>query len=176
MLDQQKQVLSATREVVAAHIDLSKRRSVPFEPHVLSQLTSAPQAVALPGKLTEAAAQQFALDWVEAWNRRDVEAVLAHFAEDAIFVSPKAERIFGTARLEGKAALRSYWQRALAQIAELRFELEVAHWSARSETLTVVYQAALGGASPVRATELMSFRDGRVVRGEALYGAAQNVT
>jgi ketosteroid isomerase-like protein len=32
----------------------------------------------------------FAETWITAWNRRDVEGVLAHFAEEAEFVSPVA--------------------------------------------------------------------------------------
>jgi hypothetical protein len=30
-------------------------------------------------------AADFARDWVTAWNDRDVEAVLGHFADDAVF-------------------------------------------------------------------------------------------
>lgn len=171
MVDVKKQVVSATREVVAAHIDLSSRRSVAFEELVFAKLGAAPVALPLDGSMTEAAAQQFARDWVDAWNRRDAEAVLAHYAEDAVFVSPKAERIVGSARLVGKAALRSYWQTALTQIKSLRFTLDAASWSPRAQTLTVLYQAALGDAAPVRATEIMRFRDGSIVHGEALYGA-----
>ena len=47
-----------------------------------------------------------------------------------------------------------------------------ASYSPGSETLTVLYQASVDGQPPVRATEIMRFRDGRIVRGEALYGAA----
>jgi ketosteroid isomerase-like protein len=32
----------------------------------------------------------FANFWIAAWNRRDVEAVLAHYSEHAQFVSPVA--------------------------------------------------------------------------------------
>jgi uncharacterized protein (TIGR02246 family) len=39
----------------------------------------------------EAAA--FARQWVTAWNDRDVEAVLSHFADDAVFTSPLADRV-----------------------------------------------------------------------------------
>lgn len=172
MVDPKKQRLSATREVVAAHIDLSSRRSVAFEELVFAKLAAAPVAIPLSGTMTEAAAQQFARDWVDAWNRRDAEAVLAHYAEDAVFTSPKAERIVGTARLVGKAALRAYWQAALAQIASIRFTLDAASWSPRAQTVTVLYQAELNGAAPVRATEIMRFRDGLVSQGEALYGAS----
>ncbi len=30
----------------------------------------------------------FVAGWIDAWNRRDIEAVLAHFADDVRFTSP----------------------------------------------------------------------------------------
>ena len=35
-------------------------------------------------------AQGFAEEWAAAWNRRDVDAVLAHFHDDVVFTSPVA--------------------------------------------------------------------------------------
>ena len=37
----------------------------------------------------------FVTDWIEAWNRLDVEAVLAHFHEDTVFSSPLPRRLLG---------------------------------------------------------------------------------
>jgi ketosteroid isomerase-like protein len=122
--------------------------------------------------MTDAAAEQFARAWIQAWNRRDAEAVLAHYAEAAVLISPKAERFVGQARIEGKPALRAYWQAALAQIQSLEFKLAAALWSARAETLTVVYEAALQGQPPTRAVEVMRFQAGKILHGEALYGVA----
>jgi acyl-CoA thioesterase FadM/ketosteroid isomerase-like protein len=172
MVDQANQKVAAVREVVAAHIDLTNRRSAPFAPDVLAQLQAAPQAAHPAAPMTEAAAQQFARAWIEAWNRRDAEAVLAHYAEDAVFISPKAERFVGTPRIEGRAALRSYWQTALSHIQRLEFTLLEAVWSARAETLTIVYRAALQDQPPVRAAEIMRFEAGYIVHGEGLYGAS----
>lgn len=135
------------------------------------ELTLETSSAAPEGPLTEAAAQQFAREWVAAWNRHDAEAVLAHYAEDALFVSPKAERLVGSGLVVGKAALRSYWQAALARAKKLEFVLDTASYSPRSETLTVLYSSSVDGQPAVRATEIMRFRDGRIVRGEALYGA-----
>ena len=42
---------------------------------------------------TEIDAVAFSRAWVDAWNRRDIEAVLAHFHDDAVFSSPIAQRI-----------------------------------------------------------------------------------
>src|SRR5579863_4666674 len=63
----------------------------------------------------DAEAAEFARHWEAAWNRRDVEAVLAHFAEDVVFTSPVAQQI-GFARsgiIQGKSELRRYWLAAL---------------------------------------------------------------
>jgi ketosteroid isomerase-like protein len=70
-------------------------------------------------------AMAFAGHWVKAWNDHDVEAVLAHFADDAVFTSPLATRLFpgsgGVVR--GKDALRQYWTAGVRANPALRFEL-----------------------------------------------------
>ncbi len=168
MVDPVRQKVAAVREVVAAHIDLTTRKTTPFPADLLARLEAG--VVPAPA-MTDVWAQALARAWTEAWNRRDIEAVLAHYADDAVFVSPKAERFVGNAVIQGKAALRDYWQTALGQIKNLRFTLEEALWSTRAETLTIVYQAELGDQAPTRAVEILRFRGGRVVRGEGLYGA-----
>ena len=44
----------------------------------------------------------FAETWIAAWNRRDVDAVLAHFADDAEFVSPAAHKFVGHSVLRSR--------------------------------------------------------------------------
>lgn len=171
MVDTKRQKVAAVREVVAAHIDLATRRTTTFAESVTAQLQAAPSALPPGGVMSEAAAQAFARQWIAAWNRRDVEAVLAHFAADAVFISPKAEQIVGNGRIEGKAALRAYWNQALERIRGLHFELEEAVWSPRTETLTVIYVSSAEGRVPVHSTEIMQFKNGHVVLGRALYGA-----
>jgi acyl-CoA thioester hydrolase len=170
------QVLSATSEVVAAHIDLRTRRTTPFEAELRARFAEA-LVTSLPGSvMTDGAAQAFARRWIDAWNRRDVEAVLAHYAETAEFWSPRAERITGSPRVEGKAALRAYWQAALSQHQSLEFTLDTAFWSPRSETLVITYRAGFNGQPPNRASEMMRFRGGSIVLGEAFYGGSALAT
>jgi hypothetical protein len=59
------------------------------------------------------AMMRFADAWIAAWNRRDVEAVLAHYAEDARFVSPVARAVVGRAVLCNKQELAGYWRGAV---------------------------------------------------------------
>ncbi len=67
----------------------------------------------------------FGQAWVSAWNRHDVDGVLAHFHDDVVFTSPvAAELLPGTAGVvQGKAALREYWTTALAAVPGLHFEV-----------------------------------------------------
>lgn len=67
----------------------------------------------------------FAADWLTAWNNHDIEAVLAHFAEDAVFTSPLAARVVPQSGgiVNGKQALRDYWTRAIDRLPALHFTL-----------------------------------------------------
>jgi hypothetical protein len=52
-------------------------------------------------------ANAFATNWIRAWNKKDVDAVLEHYVEDAKFISPKAARFVGNPVIEGKRRYRS---------------------------------------------------------------------
>ncbi|WP_431277520.1 nuclear transport factor 2 family protein [Leifsonia poae] len=68
--------------------------------------------------------QAFAQSWLDAWNSHDIEAVLEHFADDATFSSPVARELLGgSGVLQGKGAIRGYWEEGLRRIPDLRFEL-----------------------------------------------------
>lgn len=118
------------------------------------------------------AAWRFAESWADAWNRRDLDAVLAKYRDDARFMSPKAASFVGQPAVEGKAALRRYWEIALTRIGRLRFTLEQVVNDAATGRMVVIYVAELDGRR-MRAAEVFVFAgDGRVTEGEALYGAA----
>lgn len=114
----------------------------------------------------------FAERWIADWNRRDVEAVLAHFADDATFVSPLALAYTGRAVLRGKPEIRAYWLAALSRIHTLDFKLIHAVWCDWCRELAVIYVATLNGERR-RACEVMTFNEaGRQIRGEAIYGSS----
>ena len=102
---------------------------------------------------------------------RDVEAVLAHYSEDAQFVSPMARNLVCRVILRNKKELEDYSRTALACISSLEFKLDHAAWDEKRRELNVVYEANLYGERK-RACEIMQFdTSGRQIRGEALYGA-----
>ena len=122
-------------------------------------------------QMTYESMMAFADAWIAAWNRRDVEAVLAHYSEEAQFVSPVARNLVGRPILRNKKELEDYWRTALARISVLEFKLDHAAWDEKRRDLNVVYEANLNGERK-RACEIMQFDvSGRQIRGEALYGA-----
>lgn len=65
------------------------------------------------------------MDWVAAWNRRDLDAVLTLYADDCVMASPNiaGHGLDLSGVLHGKVALRAYWRVALDRQPDLRFEL-----------------------------------------------------
>jgi ketosteroid isomerase-like protein len=63
--------------------------------------------------------------WVAAWNTRDVERVLALYADDVEMTSAYIPSLgFATSgTVQGKDSLRAYWGKALALFPELHFTL-----------------------------------------------------
>ncbi len=104
---------------------------------------------------------EFARDWEAAWNSRDVEAVLMHFHEDAVFTSPVAKQI-GLAQdgiVNGKDALRRYWTAGLALNAGLRFQVTAVYQGVN--TLVITFKNEQG----IDRAEVLTFRQGLVVEG-----------
>jgi hypothetical protein len=122
--------------------------------------------------MTDEQARKFAAEWIENWNRRDADAVLAHFAEDAEFTSPRALVVAGKATLRSRRELGDYWHAALKGIGSIRFTLDNVINDARTGRATIVYVAEIDGRR-VRAAEFFQFNGaGLVIRGEAMYGVA----
>jgi hypothetical protein len=111
-------------------------------------------------------ARAFASEWIEAWNAHDLERILSHYSDDFELSSPlivERERV-PSGVLKGKAAVRPYWQRSLAGIPPLRFELDFV--TCGVESITLVYRNHRGA----RATEVLFFNGERqVTRGVAHY-------
>jgi hypothetical protein len=107
----------------------------------------------------------FADEWAGAWNRRDVDAVLAHFHDDVVFTSPIAADIVpGSAGVvHGKAALREYWCAALAVVPDLHFDVIGVY--AGASTLVVNYRNQRGGL----VNEVLEFDGALVRRGHGTY-------
>lgn len=79
--------------------------------------------------ITLAWANEFAADWISAWNSGDIDRILAHYADDFEMCSPlivdRMKEPSGV--LRGKKQVRPYWAIGLAQMPSLKFELLAVH-------------------------------------------------
>jgi ketosteroid isomerase-like protein len=88
--------------------------------------------------------QQLADEWIAAWNARDLEAVLRHYAEDVQFTTPVAAVVVPESGgvVRGVAALRAYWAAALPLVPDLHFDL--VDVLATVDGVTIVYRNQRG--------------------------------
>lgn len=109
--------------------------------------------------------QSFAKAWCAAWNDHDLDRVLEHFHDDAVFTSPVAASLLPHTggRIEGKAALRAYWEEGLRRIPDLHFTIE--YLFAGIDTLVIQYRNQKG----IAVSEVLVFEDGKVRRGYGTY-------
>ncbi|MEY9460815.1 MULTISPECIES: nuclear transport factor 2 family protein [Bradyrhizobium] len=117
-------------------------------------------------KMNRVAAERFVAAWCASWCKVDIDAVVAHFAENAQMRSPLALTLTGSPVVAGIENIRAYWRKAYGHIESADLRILSWSWDDTIARLTVWWQ--LGDT---RASEFMDFDDtGRVVRSEAFYG------
>lgn len=69
--------------------------------------------------------RKFAEEWINAWNSHNLEAILSHYSEDIEITTPMIKLALGAENgsLKGKKLVADYWQKALAKLPDLHFEL-----------------------------------------------------
>lgn len=102
-------------------------------------------------------ANGFAKDWEAAWNSHDLDWIMAHYTDEIVFRSRKAVPLVGTGELQGKTALRAYWQAALERQPDLHFTVQDVFEG--HQMLVISYTNHRG----VLATETLYFNDGGLV-------------
>jgi hypothetical protein len=111
-------------------------------------------------------AEKIAAEWVLAWNRHDLPAILEHYADNVVFTSPFVVKLMGdaTGTLQGKEALRVYFTKGLAAYPDLKFKPLGVLTGVNS---LVVYYESVGGRLSAEFMELDS--EGKVSRVQAHY-------
>jgi hypothetical protein len=111
---------------------------------------------------------QFARDWIAAWNAHDLDRIVSHYRDDVLFLSPFAARAGALdGVLRGLPALRDYFERALARYTDLHFEPIAALCGVNSIAL---HYRSVEGREAIEVMELDARR--QVHRAAAHYTAA----
>ena len=106
----------------------------------------------------------------DGFNRRDVAAILAEFAEDAVFETSQGPEPWGE-RYRGRAAIRASIEGVFRTLPDIQFRdarrwvcghRGVAEWTCTATT-------PKGRALVVRGCDLFEFRDGKVVRKDTYF-------
>lgn len=90
-------------------------------------------------KITKQLAERFAQEWITAWNKKDLDAIMNHYANEVVFSSPfilkSQPKNEGT--LRGKTELRTYFEMALKKNPDLHFDL--LHTMVGIKSITLIY-------------------------------------
>lgn len=111
-------------------------------------------------------AENFAQEWIEAWNGHDLERILSHYTDDFEMRSPLIIQRMGepSGVLRDKPNIRPYWEIGLAQQPPLHFQLLAVLVGVNS--LVLHYRTASGRL----AAEVLTFnQEGKVIKGAAHY-------
>jgi len=94
-------------------------------------------------------AEQFAAEWIAAWNAHDLKRVLAHYSDGFAMSSPYIAKIANepSGKLQGKKAIGAYWTKGLELNPELHFDLVTTLIGANS--ITLYYRSQRGLAAEV---------------------------
>ena len=70
-------------------------------------------------------AWKFAHEWLDAWNKHDVDLIMKHYADSIEFCSPVVQKVLGDPKgvVVGIDNLRDYFSRQLQKFSTLHFQL-----------------------------------------------------
>lgn len=119
--------------------------------------------------IDRAFAENFAREWIAAWNSRNLELVLSHYGEEFELSSPLIATYGGesSGRLTGKPQIRAYWETCLQAVPDLRLE-PLAILLGVGNTVALHYRSLNGRL----ALEVFEFGEsGTVMRASVFYAA-----
>ena len=106
----------------------------------------------------------------DAFNRHDVDAIMAFFAEDAVFETPKGPDPWGR-RFAGKEQVREGVAARFAGIPDVHYG-DDSHWVSGDRGVsewTLTGTTTDGVHLQLRGCDLWTFRDGKVTRKDSYW-------
>jgi ketosteroid isomerase-like protein len=105
-----------------------------------------------------------------AFDQHDLDRIMLHFADDAVFDAPRGTDPWGT-RFVGSAAIRAAFAARFSGIPDIRYQ-EDEHFvdgDRGASAWTLSGTTTDGQRIEVRGCDLWTFRDGKVVRKDSFW-------
>lgn len=117
-----------------------------------------------------AALRKIAEAWLACFDRRDLDGLLALYADDAVHTSPKIRvRHPDTGGvLRGKAAMRAWWQDSFDRLPSMKYV--PTSITADGERVYMEYVREVAGEPPYPVAEVLDVRDGKIIASRVFHG------
>ena len=114
--------------------------------------------------------EHVALDWLAAFNARDVDALLALYSPQAVHLSPKLRdhQPESGGRIQGHAALRAWWSDAFKRLPTLHYALM--RLTSGAAHVFIEYTRTVNGEPPSDVAELLEVEGNAIVRSRVFHG------
>ena len=108
--------------------------------------------------------------WLDCFERRDLDGLLALYAEDATHTSPKirARHPETGGQLRGKAAMRAWWQDAFDRLPTLRYVATAI--TADDRRVVLEYTRQVAGEPDLPIAEVFDVERGAIVASRVFHG------
>ena len=109
-------------------------------------------------------------DFLEAFNRHDLEAIMGFFAEDCVFYMPRGARPRGD-RYAGKHEVRAGLAKRFEGLPDVHYG-EDRHWACGDlgvSEWTLTGTSTSGQRIEVRGVDLLEFSRGKVIRKDSFW-------
>ena len=111
----------------------------------------------------EEISSDIANQWIDAFNRHDLEALLALYADNAEHYSPKLKARQPDTRgvIKGKDKMRAWWQDSFERLPGLRYEL--IRLTCQKNRVFMEYVRYAPGEESLRVGEMFEIGENRIV-------------
>jgi ketosteroid isomerase-like protein len=113
---------------------------------------------------------QIAEKWLERFEARDLDGLLALYADDATHTSPKIRERFPDTggKLLGKAAMRTWWADSFTRLPTLRYH--ATKITAGTDSVVLEYTRRVAGEADLPIAEAFDVRDGYITASRVFHG------
>ena len=120
--------------------------------------------------MSERVTVEFLKEFLEAFNRHDLDSIMSYFADDCIFYMPRGSRPRGD-RYVGKDEVRAGLAKRFQGIPNVHYG-EDQHWACGDfgvSEWTLTGTSVSGQQIEVRGVDLLEFADGKITRKDSFW-------